>query len=220
MWSLRTGLGHITHSHLFAMIIDCHTHIWGSEEQLGGAAGLCRTPTRSAIESATYHAGPEDHLAAADPVDKTIVLAIKSYYLQADVPNEYVAGYVRQYSDQMVGFAAVDPAHPREAIDELHRAHDELGMKGVTTWPAAQDCHPASTGAMRVYAETARLGMPMVFHQDVHAVTVSKMEFARPYLLDEVAREFSDLRIVVSQLGYPWVDETIALLSKHKNVFA
>jgi predicted TIM-barrel fold metal-dependent hydrolase len=46
------------------------------------------------------------------------------------------------------------------------------------------------------------------------------VEFARPYLLDEVAREFPDLKIVISHLGLPWIDETVTLLSKHKNVFA
>ena len=46
------------------------------------------------------------------------------------------------------------------------------------------------------------------------------MEFARPYLIDEVAREFGDLKIVISQLGYPWTDETLVLLGKHSNVYA
>jgi len=39
-------------------------------------------------------------------------------------------------------------------------------------------------------------------------------------LIDEVAREFPSLRIVVSHMGYPWVDETIVLLAKHPNVYA
>jgi predicted TIM-barrel fold metal-dependent hydrolase len=39
-------------------------------------------------------------------------------------------------------------------------------------------------------------------------------------LLDEVAREFPDLRIVISHLGYPWVEEAVAILGKHRNVYA
>jgi predicted TIM-barrel fold metal-dependent hydrolase len=48
----------------------------------------------------------------------------------------------------------------------------------------------------------------------------SKLEFSRPYLFDDVARSFPNVRIVIAQLGQPWVDETIVMLGKHPNVFA
>jgi predicted TIM-barrel fold metal-dependent hydrolase len=38
--------------------------------------------------------------------------------------------------------------------------------------------------------------------------------------MDEIARTFPRLRIIVAQLGHPWTDETICLLGKHANVFA
>ena len=148
------------------------------------------------------------------------MLAFKSHHLDAEVPNEFVAAYVRQHADRLVGFAAVDPSCPSEAIDDLRRAYEKLGMQGVTVWPAAQDFHPASSGAMRIYAEACRLRTPVIFDLDVQASPTSRMEFARPYLLDEVAREFPGLSIVVSQLGHPWIEETLALLGKHDHVLA
>jgi hypothetical protein len=207
------------------MIVDCHTHVWESIEQLGRGTGLWGTMGRGQLghtrgAGVPPQASMAEHLRASEPVDKTFVLALKSAYLEADIPNDYVAGYVRKYPNDLIGFASVDPTRPREAIDELKRVHDELGMSGLSIWPAAQDFHPASTAAMRVHAEACRLGMPVIFHQSVQASPVSKMEFARPYLVDEVAREFPDLKIVISQLGYPWMDETIVLVGKHSNVFA
>lgn len=201
------------------MIVDCHTHIWESEEQLGRGAGFWETRSRGR-SAVLPKAGAGEHIAAAKPVDKTFVLAFKSHYLKADIPNDYVAGHVRRYADRLIGFASVDPSRPDEAISELRRACQTLGMKGMTVSPAAQDFHPASTGAMRVYAEAARLRVPVIFHPNCHASPAGKMAYARPFLLDEVAREFPDLKIVVSQLGYPWVDETITLIGKHRNVFA
>ncbi len=202
------------------MIIDCHTHIWESVEQLGRGTGLWNVNVRGGVPLAKRNATAETHLAAAKPVDRTFVLAFKSYYLGAHVPNEYVSRYVKRNPTKLIGFASVDPSRPQEAIDDLRRAHDELGLKGASIWPAAQDFHPACSAAMRVYTEALRLRMPILFHQDVRASGASKMEFARPYLLDEVAREFPELKIVVTQFGYPWTDETIALLGKHENVFA
>lgn len=198
------------------MIIDCHTHIWESVEQLGRAF----SPTQARGRNEQVRAGTESHRAAIRPVDKAFVLAFRSYYLEADVPNDYVAAYVRQQPDRLIGFASVDPTRPQDAIQELRRAREELGMVGLTIWPAAQDFHPAATSAMRVYPEACRLGMPVLFHIDVAAAPPSKMEYARPVLIDEVAREFPELQIVVAQLGYPWTEETIALLSKHTNVYA
>ncbi|MBI4579143.1 MAG: amidohydrolase [Planctomycetes bacterium] len=201
------------------MIIDCHTHIWESVEQLGRGTGLWNTQVRGGAPLVLRKANPETHLAAAKPVDKTFVLAFQSHYLDAHIPNEYVARYVKRHPGRLIGFASVDPSRPHEAIDELRRAC-EMGLKGVSIWPAAQDFHPVCSAAMRVYTEIQRLRMPVLFHQDVRASSASKMEFARPYLLDEVAREFPDLKMVVTQFGYPWTHETIALLGKHENVFA
>ena len=73
---------------------------------------------------------------------------------------------------------------------------------------------------MEVYAEAERLKMPILFHPVGQFVEQSKMEFARPYLLDEIARSFPQLRLVVAQMGQPWVEETICLLGKHPHVYA
>ncbi len=46
------------------------------------------------------------------------------------------------------------------------------------------------------------------------------MEYAQPYLLDEVARAYPDLKIVIGNMGVPFVEQTLAMVSKHQNVFA
>lgn len=206
------------------MIVDCHTHIWQSDTQLG----------QSYVESATVTGNPpvrglrprvceptaNNHFAASDPVDKSIVLAFKSKYLRAEIPNALVADYVRKHPDKLIGFAGIDPTNPAEAIADIREAQDRLGLKGVTISPAGQDFHPADTRAMQVFAEAASLKMPVLIHQGTHFTVASKMEYARPCLLDEVAREFPALKLIVAHMGYPWIDECVVLLGKHPNVFA
>ncbi len=203
------------------MIVDCHTHIWSSEEQLGRAVGQT-VPAGQAGRGMPRcpRADTEAHLLATQAANRVFVLALKSHYLDAEVSNDEVAAYVRSHPTRLIGFAAVDPSRPKEAIDDLRRAHEEMGLRGVTIWPAAQDFHPAHSAAMRVYTEVCRREMPLLFHQDIGSCQSAIMEFARPYLVDEVAREFPTLKIVVSQLGYPWTEEAVALLAKHRNVFA
>ena len=203
------------------MVVDCYTHIWESVDQLGRcvpAHGGQVSP--SGPRAGFQGAGPARHLAAAEPVDTTIVLGFTSHYLGAEISNDHVSSYVACHPDCLIGFAGIDPSRPKEAIAELHRAHDELSMPGLAAAPAAQDFHPSNSQAMLVYAEAAELGLPILFHTGVHIAADTKLEYARPMLLDEIARELPGLKIIVAHMGYPWVNEAIVLLAKHKNVYA
>ncbi len=62
--------------------------------------------------------------------------------------------------------------------------------------------------------------MPVLVHPGSFFSVGSKMEYARPALLDEVAREFPALKLIIAHLGYPWMDECVVLLGKHSNVYA
>ena len=213
------------------MIVDCHTHIWQSPEQLGqmDLGELPRNPRhRSAPRTGTPNrtvwrtvpaADPEHHWAQSGAVDKSIVLGFKSRYLRAEIPNKYVAEYVSRYPQKLIGFAGIDPSE-RSATEELKIAKFDLRLRGITISPANQDFHPADTMAMKVYAKAEEYGMPILVHPSGHYTEQSKLEYARPYLLDEIARTFPNLRLVIAQLGQPWIDETICLLGKHHNVFA
>lgn len=203
------------------MIVDCFTHTWEAGDPVGRLGPPDLSPADSADSTAMANfAGQTSHLASTDPVDVTLVLGFVSQYLEAEIPNDRVAAYVRQYPDRLIGLAGVDPSDPKEAIRELKRAREELSMPGVAVAPAAQDFHPTNSQAMLVYAAAAELGMPIIFHTGIHLTAGTKLEYARPLLLDEIARELPDLKIVIAHVGYPWVAETLLLLAKHENVYA
>jgi predicted TIM-barrel fold metal-dependent hydrolase len=192
------------------MIVDCHTQVWDSACQLGRASVL--------LTAEPIHADTSHHLRAVDPVDRAIVLGFKSRFLEAEIPNHFVADYVRRYADKLVGFAGIDPTDPA-CLSDLALAHEQLGLKGVTLSPALQNYHPADTRAQRVYEECARRGMPVLFEQNLR-IPHARMEFARPMLLDEIASEYPGLRIVIGHMGFPWIHETVVLLGKHRHVMA
>ena len=201
------------------MIVDCYTHTWESPDELG----RCQPINGHGHDGPTagiLRAGNARHLAAAEPVDTTIVLGFKSHYLAAEVSNARIAEYVGNHPDRLIAFAGIDPSNPRLAIEEMLHARDELKMPGLAVAPAAQDFHPSNSQAMRVYTEAAQLGMPILFHNGMFLTAATKLEYAQPVLLDEVARELPSLKIVIGQMGAPWIHETLALLAKHRNVFA
>ncbi len=214
------------------MIVDAYTHIWESPQQLGRSVDhlLARAKElRNTVASRVAGdqavrippaATPPQHLAACEHTDKAIVVGFKSRYLDANVPNDYVAEYVNQHPDKLIGFAGLDPANPQEALEDIDEACMALGMKGVAIAPAAQDFHPAGSNACRVYEKLNELRLPLVVHQGIYFSAQNKLEYARPVLLDEVARDFPDLKIIIAHMGYPWIDETVVMLGKHPHVYS
>ncbi len=210
----------------------CHTHVWQSPEQLGqlvlGESARANRPRvwpaaggslRAGHSAAVPPGDAENHWAQCADVDKAFVLAFRARAGNAWIPNSYVAGYVNRYPQKLIGFASVDPTEP-SAREDLLVAHGELRLRGLVLCPPSQDFHPADTRAMRIYELADQLRMPLLIHAGMPLAPNAKLEFARPYLLDEVARSFPSLRIIITQLGRPWVDETLCLLDKHANVFA
>ena len=217
------------------MIVDCHTHIWASPDQLGqldlggtmhparkrvggrGSAGSA-VPGKPVWRNIPA-ADPDHHWAETATVDKSIVLGFKSRYLQADIPNRFVSEYVSRFPQKLIGFAGIDPTD-EGAVEEVQIARQELKLRGVTVSPANQDFHPSDSRAMDVYAECERLAMPVLFHPSGQFTEQSKLEYGRPYLLDEVSRSFPNLRVIIAQVGQPWIEETIVMLGKHPHVYA
>lgn len=192
------------------MIVDCHTQVWGASSR--------GVPCVTECGGEDVRADINRHLEAVHMIDRAIVLAFKSRYLNTEISNEFVSDYVRRFSAKLVGFAGIDPTDA-DCLDEIRRAQESLGLKGITVSPALQDFHPSDTRAMRVYEECARRRLPIVFQQS-HRNALAKLEYARPLMLDAIAAEFPELRIIVAHMGYPWVDETVVLLGKHRHVYA
>src|SRR5581483_11847570 len=138
------------------MIVDCHTHVWQSAEQLGQlelgdvariarvrsgrapAAASPPAPSRSTSWRSHPSADPDHHWAQSGTVDKSIVLGFKSRYLQAEIPNRFVADYVNRFPQKLIGFAGIDPTEPA-AVEEVRIAKNELRLRGITISPANQD---------------------------------------------------------------------------------
>jgi hypothetical protein len=143
----------------------------------------------------------------------------------ADGPSEKVnkklAGYVNKHKEKMVGFAVVEPSKDKVSVNNLKPLTDKLGLKGIVLYCSACGFHPVHSRAMRLYESAQELGFPVFFH---NAADIPKadtvLEFAQPYLLDEVAREFADLKIIIGSMGMPFVEQTLLMVNRHKNVYA
>jgi predicted TIM-barrel fold metal-dependent hydrolase len=199
------------------MILDCHTHVWAGVDQLGPELAQ-RIRTQQAEHWGQYDATPAAHERMMDCVDGAIILGFRSERLGASIPNELIADYAARDPRRRIGVAGIDPL-AADASDQMEKAID-LGLSGVAVSPASQGFHPSHSAAMHVYERCMELSMPLFVIGTDPIAPSAELEFARPTLWDEVAREFPKLPIVISQLGSPWIDETLTLLAKHEYMWS
>jgi hypothetical protein len=200
------------------MIIDLHTRIWSAVDQLGPqtASRLRRRWGRQGSER--LDASPVAHEKAMSCVDAAVVLGFRADRIGARIPNELVADFVSRDPGRRVGIAGIDPMSP-EGMDQLDAAL-ALNLAGVSVSPACQGFHPGHTEAMRLYERCAEVGLPLFVSTQEPLAAEAELLFLRPSAWDEVARAFPRMPIVIGQLGYPFVDEALALIGKHDQVYA
>ena len=198
------------------MIVDVHTRVWDSAAQFGRAEETLRR--RPTVPWQRPDASVDMHHDAMDPVQCALILGFDSAFLGANISHEQVAGYVAHNPEKFIGVAGIDPTRG-DAVKSLEDALD-LGLKAVTVSPAAQGCHPTDTRAMELYEACQDKHVPILFESATLLARDAKLEFAQPYLLDEVARSFPELKIVISALGDPWVHQCLTLIDKHPTVYA
>jgi predicted TIM-barrel fold metal-dependent hydrolase len=179
------------------MIVDCHTH----------------------IKLAAKDAETSEHLAAAETVDVCIVLATLEG--PSDEVNKRLSQYVNKHKEKMAGFAVVEPDQDKISTSHLKSIPDKLGLKGVILYCSACGFHPTHSRAMRLYESLQELGLPVFFHNSGDSLVADAvLEYAQPFLLDEVAREFANLKIIIGNMGLPFVEQTLSMVGRHKNVYA
>ena len=178
------------------MIVDSHTHVRSLD----------------AVDTSA-------HLAAVEAVDACVVLAACAG--PRDEANRKLAEYVGQHREKMVGFGVVDPTQERLNDKSLVFLTEKLGLRGLVLYCSMAGFHPAHSQAMRFYAAVREAGLPVFFHNGSHALSAEAiLEYAQPYLLDEVARAYPELKMVIGNMGVPFIEQTLSMVSKHENVFA
>jgi uncharacterized protein len=195
--------------------IDYHTHV-GTAEHWGEA--FLAEAHRMRGSAASIVTTLDQHRSAMASVSKAIVLAFRSRHLGVDVPNDYVAEYVASDPERLIGFASVDP-HDGDALRELQRAHQELGLRGLKTSPIYQAYDPVDARMLPIYRYCEAQRLPLLTHHGTTFPRTAPLKWAHPQQVEEVALAYPELRIVIAHLGHPWEVETIAVLRKHPHVY-
>jgi len=130
-------------------------------------------------------------------------------------PNDWLVSELLSYPE-IVGFACINPIS-QDAVEQLEKAWGR-NLMGVKLHPPIQKFRLNDERVYSFYRKAQELGTVLDFHTGVHGWRL--LEY-RPLLLDDVAYNFPELKIIVEHVGgRNFYDEAVALMLNNKNVHA
>jgi hypothetical protein len=141
------------------------------------------------------------------------------------VPNETVAGAVREFPDVFAGIGSVDPHKGPGAVEEIANIA-ALGLRGVKFHPSLQAFAPDDPQFDPVWSACERHGLLALFHTGTSGIGARqpggqgiRIDYSHPLKLDAVAAAHPDLTVVAAHFGWPWHMDLIAIALHKTNVY-
>ena len=191
------------------MPIDIHTHTWNAalhctEQFIEDANRMRSTPINLTVDFDAY-------MKAMEPVDKCVVFGLKGRYTGVYVPNEYVAEFVNRAPDKLIGFMSLD-INDADFVDDFEHSYGDLNLKGIKLGPIYANFDPTDRRLDFLYHQCQRFNIPILFHTGTTFCRFAPLKYSRPYLIDDVATRFPELKIVMAHLAHPWEGEAIVTI--------
>jgi len=206
--------------------IDVHVHV---PEPKGDPGAEERQQVASYFRASSLPQSPDEMYEKYKSLDLMgIIFSIDSETRSGDryVGNDYVAGVVRKYPEQFIGFASVDPWKGAIAVQELERAVNELGLRGLKLMPITQAFFPNDQRFYPLWEKCAELGVPALFHTGQTGIGAGtpgggglKLKYSQPLCLDDVAADFPNLTIIMAHPAVPWQEEQLSVALHKANVY-
>jgi hypothetical protein len=201
--------------------IDFHIHV-GKREHLNAAFlnyfveqyGMMALEAMDALT-------PESFLEFLDSqgVSKAVLLSEYSPEVTGIVPVEFTANFSGD-SGKLIPFGSININSDVDSGVQAEHALVKLGCKGLKLLPSYGFYYPYDRRLYGAYDEASSLGAVVMFHTGTSLFPKTRIRYANPLLLDEVANDFPQLKIVMSHGGRPfWYTEAEWLLRRHSNMF-
>ncbi|MEH0018535.1 MAG: amidohydrolase family protein [Desulfobacter sp.] len=134
--------------------------------------------------------------------------------------NDSVIEFVSKYPEKFIGFVGLDPHKGMKAIQELKTSVNDLGMRGAAVDPYLAQIYANDAKYYPIYSKCCELDIPIVFTTGPATLVPNAIiDHVAPRYIDVVARDFPELKIVISHGGYPWVNEAIIVAERNRNVY-
>lgn len=177
------------------MVIDFHVHI---RENKGDINDLFKTMDEYGIDMAVVHpiASENNVLGYGD--------------------NSFVGKLVHDYPDRLMGFASVLP-YKRNAGEELQKAIETYGLKGLKLHPTMQNYPMTDPSMYGIIEKCIDLDIPILIHTGTINMREARIAYCDSLPIDDFAIRYPEATFVIAH-GDP-LGKDPAIVCKHENVY-
>jgi predicted TIM-barrel fold metal-dependent hydrolase len=210
--------------------IDVHTHVEADQhghfsldtELLDASAAYfkadqLRTPSLNDIA---------EHYRARSMAAVVFTVDAESATGHPALSSEAIAEQAAAHADVLIPFGSVDPRKGAPAVAQARRLVTEYGVRGLKLHPSLQDFVPNDPAYYPLYAAMEEVGAVVLFHTGQTGIGAGlpggrgiKLRYSDPMLIDDIAADFPQLRIVLAHPSVPWVDSAISIATHKANVY-
>lgn len=209
-------------------VIDAHVHIGPLRMMKPHALELMRRRRADAarIEAAMYDAGALLRLMDEEGIERLAAINYVSPEIIGftEEVNRYAIDLARRTGGRVLACGGIDPRGSNDPAGDTARIIEQ-GIRLIKIHPPHQLLYPNAyltdaPGLADVYRTAAQAGIPIMFHTGTSVFPGARNRYGQPILLDDVAVDFPELKIIMAHGGRPlWMAEAVFLLRRHPNVF-
>ena len=200
--------------------IDIHTHL--TRNELWGLY--------------TTNASPEHLIKEMDKfnIKKSVVMATYFPHKKKGIGNNQMLELVKPF-DRFLVFGSLDVENNLiGGINELENLIANKKIAGIKLYPGYQKFYPNEKKLYPIYKLAQTYNLPVTFHA---GETTQEGNFPESWEIDEdhpekyhqfrthpshmanVAKKFSQIKIIISHYGQPFTKSVRLILNKHKNIY-
>lgn len=200
------------------MVVDVHCHAWDYNAHFSDQYRSEVRRARAGVEvdlAVRY----EEYIANAPAEFRAIVFGGKAKRSGVWVPDQYVADFVAQDPDSLIGFMSLDPTQEGWQ-DEMRVGCEEFKLRGIKLLPMYAGFRPDDRLFDPLWEYASRHHLPVLLHTGTTFISQAPLECTLPRHLDDVAIRYPELKLILAHLGHPYEGECVAVIRKHPNVYA
>jgi predicted TIM-barrel fold metal-dependent hydrolase len=142
------------------------------------------------------------------------------------VSNYEVAEFAAKHDDICIPFASIDPHKGKLGAREARDLVENHGVRGFKFHPIMQGCAPADPMTAPIYEVINHYKLPAIFHTGHSGMGTGmrggggvRLKYGQPMLVDDVAVDYPDMKVILAHPSWPWVDESLSMALHKDNVF-
>lgn len=110
--------------------------------------------------------------------------------------------------------------HTDKDIVRLRELIKDKKIIGIKLYPGYEDFYPSDERCSEVYDLCEEFSIPVIFHSGDTLGIGKGVKYSKPEHIDELAVKRPNLKIIIAHLGNPWINDTMVILNRNKNVYS